>query len=296
MAKKERNAFKAGLFIIVSIILIVAVIVGIKGVGELLEPDQMRTATFGLADDVSGLRIGDDVRVGGLKVGIIRSIKIATTDDSKPEPHVITHFNMPQRLVLREGARVGVQSTLTGSACINFMSLGAGKPLPPDRALKGEPSFYTNLANSVEELSPEIRGLAHDIRTVTLPKVNDTAENAKQFTAALRGKVEDIVTRYDTVTVRIAEVMTNLRDILGDTKPDIRGALRNINGASGTLNDKLPGILNDFDTLVKKVNSELESTSGVLADIKKTIANARDASGSARSLLAGNRSKFDGMI
>src|SRR2546421_12238559 len=108
MAKKERNAFKAGLFIIVSIILIVAVIVGIKGVGELLEPDQMRTATFGLADDVSGLRIGDDVRVGGLKVGIIRSIKIETPDNSKPEPHVIIHFNMPERLVPPQGPRAAV--------------------------------------------------------------------------------------------------------------------------------------------------------------------------------------------
>src|SRR5437868_2111537 len=99
MAKKERNAFKAGLFIIVSIILIVAVIVGIKGVGELLEPDQMRTATFGLADDVSGLRIGDDVRVGGLKVGIVRSIGVETPSDAKPESQFIIHFYMPNRLV-----------------------------------------------------------------------------------------------------------------------------------------------------------------------------------------------------
>ena len=50
MPKKERNAFKAGLFIVVSIALIIAVIVAIKGVGEFFEPDQMRTATFGLAE------------------------------------------------------------------------------------------------------------------------------------------------------------------------------------------------------------------------------------------------------
>src|SRR5439155_25584550 len=139
-------------------------------------------------------------------------------------------------------------------------------------------------------------GLAHDIRSVTLPKVNDTAENAKQLTAALRGKIDDIIERYNKVTERLAEVMTNLRDILGDTKPDIRGALANINAASGTLKDKLPKLLDDFDSLVKKVNNELESTTGVLADIKATVVNLRDATGSARSLLVTNRGKIDDMI
>src|SRR4051794_31910614 len=112
---KERNAFKAGLFIVVSIVLIIAVIVAIKGLGRFIEPNQIRSATFTLADDVSGLRIGDDVRVGGLKVGIVRSLSIVSGDEKQP-PHIELTFNIPQRLVLREGARVGVQNTITGAA------------------------------------------------------------------------------------------------------------------------------------------------------------------------------------
>ena len=72
----DRNAFKAGLFIVISLVLIIAVIVGIKGLGRFIEPQQDRYVEFTLEDDVSGLRIGDDVRIGGLKVGIIRSIDI----------------------------------------------------------------------------------------------------------------------------------------------------------------------------------------------------------------------------
>jgi len=95
---KERNAFKAGLFIVVSIALTIAVIVAIRGIGTLLEPDQVRTVTFTLADDIGGLRVGDDVRVGGLKVGIVRSLKIDT--EARP-PRIIATFNMPKRLPLR---------------------------------------------------------------------------------------------------------------------------------------------------------------------------------------------------
>src|SRR5215212_9930226 len=105
MAKSERNAFKAGLFIVVSIVLMLGVIVAINGLGAFIEPGQMRVATFRLADDVGGLRMGDDVRVGGLKVGIIRSIAIESPADGKGDSQVVVHFNMPSRLVLREGAR-----------------------------------------------------------------------------------------------------------------------------------------------------------------------------------------------
>src|SRR5690242_20616672 len=118
MPKKERNAFKAGLFIVVSIALIIAVIVGIKGVGRLIEPSQIRTATFTLSDDVSGLRVGDDVRVGGLKVGIVRSITIEEATDQR-EARIVTTFNLPRRLVLHEGTRLTVQSTITGAANLN---------------------------------------------------------------------------------------------------------------------------------------------------------------------------------
>ena len=294
--KKERNAFKAGLFIVISIALILGVIVAINGVGTLVEPDQVRTATFALGDDVGGVRVGDDVRVGGVKVGIVRSINIQPATDGKGDPTVVIHFNMPRRLTLRDGARIGVQTTLTGGAWLNFRSLGTGQPLPDDRILKGEPGFYTTLTNTIDELGPEIKALAHDIRTVTLPKVNDTAENAKQLTGDLRARVENIVERYNVVVQRLTEVMTNLRDILGDTKPDIRGALANINAASGSLKEKLPVVLDDFDKLMKKVNAELDSTTGVLADIKATVVNLRDATGSARSLLVTNRSKLDDMI
>ena len=64
---RDRNELKAGIFIVVSIVLVIGVIVAIKGVGRFIEPRQVRTAVFTLKDDIGGLRVGDDVRVGGLK-------------------------------------------------------------------------------------------------------------------------------------------------------------------------------------------------------------------------------------
>jgi ABC-type transporter Mla subunit MlaD len=73
----ERNALKAGIFIIISMVLIVAIVVGIKGVGRFLEPMRQATVAFKLSDDIGGLAPGDEVRIGGAKVGVVRSVSIS---------------------------------------------------------------------------------------------------------------------------------------------------------------------------------------------------------------------------
>ena len=290
----DRNAFKAGLFILISIVLIIAVIVGIKGLGQFIEPDQIRVAEFKLADDVEGLRIGDDVRIGGMKVGIVRKVIVDQKEGGDSRVHVT--FNIPARLKLYEGAHIGVQATLTGTSWLNFDSLGTGNELAANQVLAGSPSAYTELASSLNELSPEIKKLTSDLRTITLPKVNNTADAAAQTFTAASSKVDGVVAEINKVADRTAELMVEIRAIFGDTRPDIRKLLANGADAAGVLKDKLPPVLDGLDSALKKVNGELVSTTGVLAQLRDTLANTKDVTGAARSVLVTNRSKIDDMI
>src|SRR2546423_14391728 len=86
---KDRNAFLAGLFMLVSIALIIATVIGIKGAGRLTDPTDVRTVRFALGDNIGGLRVGDDVRVGGLKVGVVKDVKF---EPSQGHPAVIVWF------------------------------------------------------------------------------------------------------------------------------------------------------------------------------------------------------------
>ena len=291
----DRNAFKAGLFIVISLVLIIAVIVGIKGLGRFIEPQQDRYVEFTLEDDVSGLRIGDDVRIGGLKVGIIRSIDIHP-GDKDADTRVKIRFKIPERITIRDGARISVQSTLTGTAWLNFDKLGDGAPLAEDAALKGTPGTFTVLARSFNELGPEVRLLAADIRKVTLPKVNKATDNASDTIVTLKSKIDNIVERYNAVTDKLAVALGHMSDLLGDTKADFRTTMKNVSASTATLKEKLPKVMDDFDKLLGKINTELESTTGVLADIRATISNTKDATASAKSILVRNKSKIDEMI
>ena len=267
----DRNAFKAGLFIVISIALIVFVIVGVKGLTRLIEPNQTRVATFKLTDDVGGLRVGDDVRVGGLKVGVVRDLDLrqATT------PLIVVSFQLPKRIVLREGATVQVQGTLTGSSWLNIDNLGAGNAIPENVALVGAPSGYTQIFSALGEAAPQVKALVADVRTGTLPKVNDAL-------VTFKGTGE-----------RASEAMVQARDLLGESKTDLKGTLANLNTATGDIKTKLPAILERVDSALAKVNTSLDSAKGAIHDLKATMANAKDLTASARGIVVTNRGKID---
>ena len=83
---KDRNAIKAGLFILITVGLIVGVVVLISGYDRFLEPNQQFVSEFKLADDLGGLKVGDDIRIGGTKVGEVEYIKIDPDHDITVAP------------------------------------------------------------------------------------------------------------------------------------------------------------------------------------------------------------------
>src|SRR4051794_37822401 len=110
--KHDRNAFKAGLFILVTIGLIVVIIVSIKGAGRFVEAQQKRSVRFTMDADIGGLRVGDEVRLGGLKVGTIDAIEPAGLDTT--DAGLVVTFSLPDKYKFHPGAEVGIQTQLTG--------------------------------------------------------------------------------------------------------------------------------------------------------------------------------------
>lgn len=298
----KRNDFKAGLFIIISIILIVSVLIGIKGIARIFQPAQHASVTFKLTDDIGGLNVGDDVRIGGFKVGVVRDIEIVPAIGNAP-PHIEVRFSIPKRYDLRADARVTVQGTLTGTSWLNFDNLGVGAALAQGGALVGRPSAMSALFASVGELAPEITGTVKDVRSVTLPKVNNavdtfqtTGMHATALVKHLRSKIDPIVERYFAVADKGKEMLTHLSDIFGEGKGDLKATFANVNAATGTVKDKLPGIMDKADVLLTNITTAVDKTNVALEDVKVIASNGKDISGSVRSILLTNRGKIDSMI
>src|SRR5881227_3277084 len=107
---KDRNALKSGLFIIVTVAAVLAIVVALKGLDRFSEPQDLRAVWFSLKDDVGGLQVGDDVRVGGYKVGVVKDINIVGADDaSGKEVRVRVEYTFPRRFQLHRDAVLRIQ-------------------------------------------------------------------------------------------------------------------------------------------------------------------------------------------
>ncbi|HZL34753.1 MAG TPA: MlaD family protein [Tepidisphaeraceae bacterium] len=297
--KSDRNAFKAGLFIILSFTAALAVIIVLRGDGA--GAVQVRTVTFKLTDDLGGLGVGDEVRIGGIKVGTVRAVNIAGLDSANPRVRV--RIAIPQSYVVREGARVGVQSALTGPGNLNFTTLGAGKPLTAGAALAGIPDPKNELLASLGRVTPHVETIAQNVETQTLPKVNETvaafkqtADSTNTLVRHVDSKIDPVVGKYNGVADNTGQAMAQIRDLFGDTKTDFRGTVKNLNEATATVRDKLPGLIDKVTGVVDKVDGIVVSARAALIDVQKTAANAREVSAGARSVMIDNRGKLDGMI
>ncbi len=284
MAQKERSQFKAGLFIVISLVLIFVVVVAIKGFRTVFTPVDERKARFNLADDVSGLRIGDDVRIGGFKVGVVKEISLAGLGDNQ-QPTLLVTFSIPQQYPLHENAHLAIQSTVTGTSWLNIDYLGTGAMLAGDKEIEGHPSGMTTLLASLSTAGPDIQEMIKTVKTETLPKINVAAGKAGDTLTSIRAAAEHGTSMADQVS-----------SLVGDTKPDFRGTVSNLNAITTAGKAKIPGILDHSDGLIVKAAATIDNAKQAVEDLKATLANAKDITANARNLLTGNRGKFDNII
>lgn len=301
--QNERNALKAGIFMLVSLALIVAVVIAIKGVGRFLEPTQDGTIVFNLNDDIGGLSTGDEVRIGGAKVGAVHKVEFA---QSEGKPVVEVSFSVPKRFELHKNAEVAIQTTVTGVSVLNISDLGSGELLAPGQVLVGHPGALTALLGA----GPDLMGIIHDVRAVTMPKVNSaidkvgdtvtiykgTGESATALIKQVGGKIDPIVDKYNVVMDTGKTTLQNIGDVFGDTKADFRTTVANLRDATGTVKERLPGLFDKVDGMLAKVTTAVDDAGVALQDVKKVAANTRDISQTVRQVINNNRGKLESMI
>lgn len=280
----DRNAIRAGIFILITVALIVGVVILISGFDRFVETRTVYTANFKLSDDLGGLKVGDDIRIGGAKVGEVKSINIDPAND-----RIQVTFDMPHKYTLHSDAVLRVQGTVTGSSWLNFETLGKSDTLAEGQSLTGYPSSMSQLLASLGDAAPEIHQVLVNVRTQTLPRVNNTLDAFKDTGTNATHLIKHVDTKIDPVTDNAAKAAGDLHNWLGPSTGDFHTTMTNIRGATGTLKDKLPPLLGKIHETVTKVDTAMDN-------VKATIANLKDATASIRSLLTDNRSKLQTMV
>jgi len=301
---KQRNALRAGIFMILSLGLIVFVIVAISGAARFTQSFHTYSVAFSLQDDLGGLRPGDDVRIGGVKVGSIRDIRI-----DRDRSAVVVLIDVPAKFPLAKDAGIRVQHGLTGSSSINIDSFGTGSPLAADDFLAGQPDQVTGLVHELAAMKPDVIQILGNLKiasgklNVDLDKLAATSDSLTasgfEMTSTVQGlrvRVPEIIDRYQSAVDAVVRMLDAVRQFVGPSSGDFHQTLANLNHVSGDLRGRLPEVLDRLQTVLGKAGVVVYRAANAMQDIQAAAANLHSATGALQSILADNRSRLNGIL
>ncbi|MFP4143545.1 MAG: MlaD family protein [Phycisphaeraceae bacterium] len=207
MAQVTRHSFAAGLIILLSLAAIIIVTVLLGGISRWFEEQQSHTAIFPISEGVSGLSSGDDVRIGGLRVSTVDSIRLLTDDG---DARLRVTFELPADVTLREGAVLTAESSFAGSAYLNISNLGSGSPLGPDQPITGR-------SRGIDDVIQTAAGIAEDVREMVRSAEQESLPQFNQTLAAAEAAARDIQT-----------ASTEAQTLVRDARPDVVQSLDTI--------------------------------------------------------------------
>lgn len=294
-------------------VIALAIVVAVTGRGA-FESRNTYTAVFSLADDVQGIKPGDDVRLGGIRVGSVREVEVIDDVPEGKTPRVEVKIRVPARYRLRENANVSVGG-LIGSAFMNIDSLGTGPMLAAGGEITGTSGGFGRVVARVDEVVkalqretiPKINeaveaygALAVEAREKRLPELMATTDEARKLLGDIREQIKPVVERFIGVADAAKVAATNLGDFIGPgndpASKDFKQTLANLKDTSATLKTEIPQVSEKLKSTLAQFESRLNELKGTTDDLRATMASARDVSAEVRSMLVDNRANIDRII
>jgi phospholipid/cholesterol/gamma-HCH transport system substrate-binding protein len=211
------------------------------------------TNTYGANfTDVTGLQIGDDVRIAGVRVGTVKNIKIEKDRQNVGYAHV--DFTVQKSSPLPKSAIVNLRyRNLVGQ---RYLDVEQG-PGDPNQVLRPGSTIPEQQTHPAVDLTVLFNGFAPLVRGLSAPEINQLSYSLIQTLQGEGGALESLLSTVADLTNSLAD-----KDkVIGDVINNLSSTLTAVGERDGELNDLIIQ-LKDF-------------MSGLAAD-RKTIGNAID--------------------
>ncbi len=324
----SRNNVVAGLFVILSIILAVAIAFILSDVQDKFASRTEYIARFPTSVGVAGLQPGADVTFGGMTVGRVKSIhENMETDPATGMDIVRSHdvvIALSSDLVIYEDAYADLTLPLLGGVSrINIASPGTGAyeggpedanpTLDPGEALRGRfaPSILTQLgftteeALAIKETIHEVRGISENVGEVSesmkrmaqqlepefgkgVDDGRSTMANIRAFTERLNAE-DGWAPRVDSILASADDAAKQITPVLDDAKSTIAEA----KGMIEENRERVASILENVDMTTERVKSEtMDQVDEMLEKGTLALGSYQDVALNANSILLSNKPKI----
>lgn len=269
MAKNNINTFKLGLFVVGAGVLLIGALYFIGSVRNIFGKSFKLNAEF---YNVQGLLEGNSVRLSGINIGSVESIKI--TSDSTVM--VVMSIKEKIRPFIKKNSTAALGTDgLMGNKLINIQIGDAPSPLVEegDILVTIRPVETDQIMKTINESNENIRDITADLKSIA-QKLNDD----KTLWKVLLDTVLAENVRSSIVNIKMAS--SNTAIITGDLTSIIQG-IKQGKGTIGALvaDNQLSGKLKQSVVNIEVLSNEMAVITGDMRNISGRIKNGEGSIG-----------------
>lgn len=271
----HRDNLRAGLFLLLGALGLVAAILVLADLPSFFEPQQQIRVIYRLSDGLQGLRPGAALTLGGQPVGRVTAITdvCAPADDPQRVVAKLVTLELPERYRLYDNAEIElVVPTLGAGTSLNVRSVGSGTPLRSDQPLQGAVAGSLLTASLLrdagvdDEQRQQIRQIISNVCNLSAALSRDVP----QMTASLNAILEDarpLLHDCQQVLAQLKQATASVNQILGEVTDHSDQWVKNLDATSAAVASaasRLDAILASGQPLVARTLASLETTAAQL--------------------------------
>jgi len=281
MARSRRNDLVAGVFILVAMAALVAVL-GL--IGKWTEMGEMKSYEVRF-EQIPGVKLGSSVLLASSPIGEVTAIDAQWAEDEKTGTKRFDHYLLTVEIrsdvLLYQNARIVIETKLIGEgAAINILSVG-------DDRLVSEPiagRSGTAMASAVEAI-----GIGEEQKQ----QITEIIADVKQLSEDLRTRVPPILVSVQKSAERLDTITRQVDGILAENRDKLKGSIANVN----EITEEVRGMIKDNrGKIAESVENVNRMTTNTRARLKTLTDNLVVTSNDVRALMAANRINLHDII
>ncbi|OBJ57601.1 MCE family protein [Mycobacterium asiaticum] len=220
-------------------------------------------------NDVSRLKVGQTVRVAGIRVGTVSGISL------RPDKKVVVEFDADRNVVLTEGTRVAVRYlNLVGDRYLELID-GPGSP----KRLSEDAQIPVDHTAPALDLDLLLGGLKPVIQGLNAQDVNTLTSALLQAFQGQGGTLDSLFAKA-----------TSFSNALADNDDTVQQLIDNLNTVVGTISrdgTKFSGAIDRLERLVSGLSNDRDTIGAAITALDNGTASLADLLSSARPSLSG---------
>lgn len=289
MARSKRNEFVAGLFILVSIAVLVVILVMVGNWSALY---QARTAYFVKFEQAPMIKAGSAVRFKGQDVGRVESVdlrwRVVDETTGSRQYFYTLELEIPATIELRRDAQISIESPPIGeTAWVNISSVGQGE-LAKDTAREPLVGHGGDMIQALleaigvsdeqkKQISDTIANMAAITASLreTAPKLREVTENMAAVTSDLRERMPEVITKVDDTAAKMKSAASRVDGILAENRENLKAAIDNVADLTQSARQRAEELLENLTVASGDIRSLVAANRMNVTD---TMVNMRETS------------------